>query len=354
MKAIVETMRDCNKPDVEPQEMSRMLLEKKELISDMDELVGYMEEEANVFDVPEVTDVTMKIYSETQTLISHLKEMSMKVELTPDEIKAYCTELVDVIKHVLDITQTVDKWAIGIAIGYIDTLNTDMIKALKQYKDIGPLDQKQLDKFVYNTKVSVSSISQFTETRATVYSDDKALIMKEVSTQLQPSYSRFINFIRGASGNKQDVVRFKDYLKQAKKVLQDPFQFKTSIDVTSTDELDTKYTQYKNTLDDPTIGDDEKEEASLALLEGFEGRATANLSSSDPKKARAATAVIKCIHQRKDGKKRKEMLEVARALANDMKTICDHLEPLDYTLSRDMDDVTNELLGGIDKKLDGH
>ena len=45
------------------------------------------------------------------------------------------------------------------------------------------------------------------------------------------------------------------------------------------------------------------------------------------------------------------MLVAARTMAANMKNICDHLDASDATIQKDMDEVTDQLLGGIAKKV---
>ena len=119
----------------------------------------------------------------------------------------------------------------------------------------------------------------------------------------------------------QRAVPF-EYIKE---ILEDPVQFDTSIDVIQRDDLDNVFNNYQDAIDDPTLTEDDMNAASIALLDGFEGRATANLSSNNPQKARAAVAVVKKIKETKKGsKKGKEMLEAAKVMAKNMKNICDH------------------------------
>ncbi|EDR28890.1 hypothetical protein EDI_312430 [Entamoeba dispar SAW760] len=348
---IINTMRDCNNPDIEPSQMSEMLLKKKDLTSNLKKLVKFMKGEVEVIQDPDEQKGSIEVYKETKKLVKELIELQQLTELDGEGIKKFCTGMVDVIKHVLDIVILTDKWSIKISLDYIDQIYKSMINAVKSFKELGPLDKKELTNLYNNAGFLTNSIAQFTSTRACVYPDERSERMKEDSIALRPSFDNFLKFVSGVSDDKTSVTHFKQILMEIKDMLKDPAQFSASIDVTQKDNLEDVYNNFKDVIDDPTLPDDDKDSASLALLEGFEGRAIANLHSTDPRRARAATAVVKKVRENKVGKRKKEMLMVARSLAKDMKAICDHLEPLDNTVNKEMNVVTDELLGNLCDKL---
>ncbi|KAL7719000.1 Uncharacterized protein QTN25_003942 [Entamoeba marina] len=356
VQEIINTMKECNNPDIEPSEMSTMLLEKKILLMNLSRLVNLMSEEVDVIQEESEQHNSQVIYKEANELIDHLKNLQSKAELNVDEIKTFCTDMVDVIKHILDIVTLTDKWTINICTSYINTVYDSMVSTLKTYKEFGPLDSSEITSLINNITFYTTSISNFCLSRSNVLKDSKkATTMNESASGLKKSFDMFIQFISGATDNKTSVMDFKSHLMKLKELLEDPTQFATSIDVVHKDELDSAFQNYQSAVDDPTLSAADHDAANLALLENMEGRATANLSSEDPLRARAANAIIKQIRPSALSRSRQQMIDAANHLAgkmDKMKAICDELEPLDSQIQKDMNDVTDELLNGISAKLD--
>ena len=165
--------QDCNNPDVEQLEMSDMLIKKKDLTADLRRLVELMHGEVELIQTdPEKTNGQV-IYDETMALVGGLEEMQRKDVLTPDDIKAFCTNMVDVIKHVLDLVMTADKWCIKIATGYIDTVIREMTNSLKMYKEIGALTPAEMTTLVSEAGAFAGFVATFCDSRATVYQDEQ-------------------------------------------------------------------------------------------------------------------------------------------------------------------------------------
>ena len=353
MTEIINTMRDCNNPEVDPTEMSRLLISKTDLIFDLRQIMLYINGEVEAIQEESDQEESKEIYKHSTELIETLQALQMKDELDGEEIKTFCSSMVEVIRNIMDIISLTDKWFIKIALMYVDRVIKGIVDAIKLYRDFGPLDQASLNNLYGGCGNYTMSLTDFCSTRAYCYTDEKCDKMVEASSQLKTAFDGFMAFVSGSSDNKSAVAVYKNYMMDIKEILEDPVQFDTSIDVVQRDDLDNVFNNFNDIMDDPTLTEDEKNAASIALLDGFEGRATANLTSSNPQKARAAVAVVKKVKEtKKSGRRGREMLEAARNMAQNMKNICDHLDASDATIQKDMNEVTDQLLGGIAKKVD--
>ncbi|ELP88984.1 hypothetical protein EIN_492130, partial [Entamoeba invadens IP1] len=78
---IINTMRDCNDPDIEPTEMSNILLQKKELVENLKTLIDYMKEEVNVIGDEEDQKPSKEIYDESLKIVATLEDLQQKDKL---------------------------------------------------------------------------------------------------------------------------------------------------------------------------------------------------------------------------------------------------------------------------------
>ena len=179
--------------------------------------------------------------------------------------------------------------------------------------------------------------------------------MSALAKGVNPKFNSFVGFVSGQNNDRQNILALKQTLQELREMLQDPALFVTSIDINHKDSLDDSYNDYVRSMSDPTTSQEDVDKAALALLEDIECRAEANKNSDDPRKARAGEVLMTQINNTRTKNDRASMIMSAKSLAvkmEKMKLVCDSLDPADTTVSRDMGDVTDELLQDLCGKLD--
>ena len=332
---ILKMMSDLNEEQLtNPQELV-VKMKQQPIMTKVQQIILYSQQEIMMIRAAEAQtesrEILMKILQQKQVLETIFNELN-----NVEQLKDFCSRIVDFVTDVSKILQNVDKWNVDIAISYIEKLK-QIMKTLIEYKKQNAGRQiisSELDAIRPNADKITTILVSFLIGRCENYGEEEGEV-KECAMNLKVGEDDLFKFILGEVG--VDKVKiFKEAMDSAVVYLQKEFQFGVVVNVERKDQAE----QAMMALEKAQT-QEEKDRAAIELLNELEQRA-------EMQKDEGKRKILAKVTREKKKKKTKnygELLSAARKLSenvDNLKEVVYHtdentcIDVLDFSQLRDL------------------
>ncbi|ELP91575.1 hypothetical protein EIN_129150 [Entamoeba invadens IP1] len=335
---ILNTMSQLNedykKVDVEGTIQS---IHNSTILADIAQITQYGEQETNLIQIMEDRkpsfDILDKIDKEKATLRIIYDNMN-----NIEQLRDFCSRVVDFITAVSDILKNVDLWNCKYAVSYLEKLKL-FIKTMVEYKKSNSGRTVIMSEIIHTKKngdLMVNAVYNFMTNRASNYGKDEGEV-NITALSIKTGFDQLYAFVVGTA-DVTKVKEFKTALDKAEEFLNKEFPFGVVVNVEKKDVAEQAMLQLENAKTQ-----DEKDKASILLMNELDNRAE---FTKDEKKKKILAKVSSGKKQKKNNYK--ELLVAARKLANNVDELKEVVYSTDVVSCIDavsLTQIRDEMLG---------
>lgn len=331
---ILKMMSDLNEEKYEnPQELIS-LMKQQPIMAQIQQIILYSQQEIMMIRAAEQQaesrEILMKILQSKQVFETIFNELN-----NIEQLKDFCSRIVDFVTDVSKILKNVDKWNTDIAISYVEKLK-QIMKTLIEYKKQNAGRQiisSELDAVRPNADKLTSIVVSFLMGRCENYGEEEGNV-KECAMNLKVGVDDLFKFVLGEVGVDRLKI-FKESMDLAVEYLLKEFQFGVVVNVERKDQAEQAMMALERAKTQ-----EEKDRAAIELLNELEQRAE---MQKDEKKKKILAKVTR--EKKKKGKNYGELLSAARKLSenvDNLKEVVYHtdentcIDVLDFSQLRDL------------------
>ena len=234
---ILKMMADLNEENATKTEDLVFKMKQQPIMQQIQQVILYSQQELMMIRAAEAQsesrEILMKILQSKQVLETIFNELN-----NVEQLKDFCSRVVDFVTDVSKILKNVDKWNVDIAISYVEKLK-QIMKTMLEYKKQNSGRQiisTELDVIRPNAYKITTTLVTFLMGRCENYGEEESNV-KECAMNLKIGEEDLFKFILGEVGVDR-VKIFKEAMDSAIEYLQKEFQFGVVVNVERKDQAE--------------------------------------------------------------------------------------------------------------------